>query len=97
MKRIFYIIAIILTLVIGAVFSARNASMIKLDFIFTVVNINLSLAIIIALILGACLGVLVSLIWMISAKRKIQRLKKQVAVSTKELNNLRAIPIKDEH
>ncbi len=97
MKRIFYIIAIIFTLVVGAVFSARNATEVKLDFIFTVVESNLSLVVIIALILGACLGVLVSLIWMVSAKREIQRLKKQANVSRKELTNLRAIPIKDKH
>ncbi len=97
MKRIFYIIAIIFTLVVGAVFSARNADEVKLDFIFMVVDTNLSLAIIIALILGASLGVLVSLIWMVSARREIQRLKKQADVARKELTNLRAIPIKDKH
>ncbi len=97
MKRIIYIIAIIITLVVGAVFSARNATEVKLDFIFTVVQTNLSLAIVIALILGACLGVLVSLIWMVSARREIQRLKKQADISRKELTNLRAIPLKDEH
>ncbi len=97
MKRIFYIIVVIFTLVVGAVFSARNASEVKLDFIFTMVETNLSLAIVIALILGACLGVLVSLIWMVSAKREIQRLKKQADVARKELTNLRAIPIKGKH
>ncbi len=97
MKRIIYIIAVIFTLIVGAVFSARNASEVTLDFIFTVVETNLALAIVLALILGAGLGVLVSLTWMISARREIQRLKKQVAVSKKELTNLRAIPIKDEH
>lgn len=97
MKRIFYIIAIILTLVIGAVFSARNAGMVKMDFIITVVETNLSLAIIIALILGACLGVLASLVWLISAKRELQRFRRKADISQKELNNLRAIPIRDEH
>lgn len=97
MKRIFYIAAVIFTLVIGAVFSARNAGMIKLDFIITVVETNLSLAIIIALILGACLGVLTSLIWLVTTKREIVRLKKKADISQKELNNLRAIPIRDEH
>jgi len=62
-----------------------------------VVDVNLSLAIIIALILGAVLGVFTSLIWLISAKREIQRLKKQSVISDKELNNLRAMPIRDEH
>lgn len=97
MKRIFYIIAIILTLVVGAVFSARNASMVKMDFIITIVETNLSLAIIIALILGACLGVLASMLWLISAKRECQRLKRKADISQKELINLRAIPIREEH
>lgn len=97
MKRIFYIAAVIITLVIGAVFSARNASMVKMDFIITTVDINLSLAIIISLIIGAGLGVLASLIWLISAKRELQRMKKKSEISQKELINLRAIPIKDEH
>ena len=97
MKRILYIAAVIITLVIGAVFSARNASMVKMDFIITTVDINLSLAIIISLIIGAGLGVLASLIWLISAKRELQRMKKKSEISQKELINLRAIPIKDEH
>jgi len=97
MKRIFYIAAVIITLVIGAVFSARNASMVKMDFIITTVDINLSLAIIISLIIGAGLGVFTSLIWLVSAKRELQRMKKKSEISQKELTNLRAIPIKDEH
>jgi len=97
MKRIFYIAVVIVTLIIGAVFSARNAVIVKLDFMLVVVDVNLSLAIIIALILGAVLGVFTSLIWLISAKREIQRLKKQGVISDKELNNLRAMPIRDEH
>jgi len=97
MKRIIYIAVVIVTLIIGAVFSARNAVIVKLDFMLVVVDVNLSLAIIIALILGAVLGVFTSLIWLISAKREIQRLKKQSVISDKELNNLRAMPIRDEH
>ena len=97
MKRIIYIVAIIITLIIGAVFSARNAVLVQLDFIITVIDTNLSLAMIVALILGACLGILASLVWLVSAKREIQRLKKRASVSEKELNNLRAIPIRDEH
>jgi len=97
MKRIIYIAVVIVTLVIGAIFSARNAVLVKLDFMLVVVDVNLSLAIIIALILGAVLGVFTSLVWLISAKREIQRLKKQGVISDKELNNLRAMPIRDEH
>jgi len=97
MKRIIYIAVVIVTLIIGAVFSARNAVLVKLDFMLVVVDVNLSLAIIIALILGAVLGVFTSLVWLISAKREIQRLKKQSVISDKELNNLRAMPIRDEH
>ncbi len=97
MKRILYIVAIVFTLVVGAVFSARNAGMVKLDFMITVVDTNLSLAIIIALILGAVLGVLASLIWLISSKRENQKLKKQTDTLNKELINLRSIPLRDEH
>lgn len=97
MKKILYIAATIITLVIGAVFSARNAAEIKLDFIIGVVETNLSLAIIIALILGAILGVLASLLWLISSKRENQKLKKQTATLNKEITNLRTIPLRDKH
>ena len=97
MKRIIYIVAVILTLVIGAVFSARNAAMVKMDFIIISVDTNLSLAIIIALIVGAALGVLTSLLWLISTKRELHRIRKKSEQAQKELVNLRAIPIKDEH
>lgn len=97
MKRILYIIAVVLTLVVGAIFSARNAGEVKLDFMITVVETNLSLAIIIALILGAVLGVLASLVWLISSKRENQKLKKQSETLNKELINLRSIPLRDEH
>ena len=96
MKRIIYIAVIIITLIIGAVFSARNAKVIELDFILTIVETNLSLAIVIALILGAVLGVFTSLIWLVSSKREILKLKKQSEILNKELNNLRSLPIRDE-
>lgn len=97
MKRIIYIVAVILTLVVGAVFSARNAAIVKIDFIIISVDTNLSLAIIIALIIGAALGVLTSLLWLVSTKRELQRIRKKSELAQKELVNLRAIPIKDEH
>jgi len=97
MKRIIYISAIILTLVIGAVFSARNAGVVELDFMVTTIETNLSLAILIALILGAIMGVFASLLWLISSKRENQKLRKQTDTLNKELINLRSIPIRDEH
>jgi len=97
MKRIIYSLAVICTLVIGAVFSARNAGMVELDFMLTTIKVNLSLAIIIALIVGVVLGILASLIWIVSSKREVQRLRKQADITSKELNNLRAIPIRDQH
>lgn len=97
MKRILYITAIIIVLVVGVVFSARNAGVISLDFILFVVETNLSLALIIALIIGAGLGIFVSFFFLLSAKRNIAQLKKQTELLNKELNNLRALPIRDKH
>jgi len=97
MKRIFYITAIILVLIIGVVFSARNAAVVSLDFMVVVVEINLSLALIIALIIGAGLGIIVSFFFLVKSKRNIASLNKQTALLNKELDNLRSLPIRDKH
>lgn len=97
MQRILIFCFVMIVMVIGLAFHLRNNQVINLDFYLGNVEMPFSLSVIIALCLGALLGVLASMPLLIKLKRQNAKLSKRVKVSEKELNNLRVIPVKDNH
>ena len=51
----------------------------------------------ICLLLGAFLGILAVLGKVFSLKQEVSRKEKKIKVTEKELENLRSLPLKDEH
>lgn len=97
MSKLFYAIVIFILVVLGVIFAVLNAEPVQLNFYFGEKHIPLSLAMILATLLGALLGVLASLHLILKSKRQVSRLKRAVDVAEKEVANLRAIPIKNPH
>lgn len=97
MSKLFYAIVIFILVVLGVIFAVLNAEPVQLNFYFGEKHIPLSLAMILATLLGALLGVLASLHLILKSKRQVSRLKRAVNVAEKEVANLRAIPIKNPH
>lgn len=97
MSKILYAIAILLIALFGIIFAILNSDSVEFHYYFGSQPIPFSLAIIIAMLIGAVLGLLASLGIIIKAKRQVAKLKRTVEVTEKEIVNLRAIPIKNQH
>jgi putative membrane protein len=97
MSRIFYAIAVFIIILVGILFAVLNSEPVKLNYYFGFRETPLSLALMLFLFLGAILGVLASLGLILRSRREVARLRKMAEVAEKEISNLRAIPIKNQH
>jgi len=97
MLRIIYIALIVLLVITGLVFAVLNAEPVQFNYYFDSLSVPLSLSMLVAMILGAILGVLASAGAILRQKRENHRLRKAVDMSEKEINNLRSIPLRDDH
>lgn len=97
MLRLLYISLTLVVIIIGVAFSVLNAENIQLNYYLGSVELPLSLVLVVAMIIGAILGILASLSLIIGSRRSTNKLKRSVEVAEKEIVNLRNIPIKDNH
>jgi len=97
MKRIIYFFLFLLLVIVGIAFAVLNAELVDLNYYFGTKQIALSLILVVAMMIGAVLGVIASTGLFVRRRRDTIKLKKAVALAEKEVNNLRAIPIRDEH
>lgn len=97
MVRIIYILLIVLLVVIGLVFAVLNAEPVQLNYYFGGASIPLSLLLLLAIIIGAVLGILASATVLVKNKREVAHLRKSIEIAEKEVANLRAIPLRDDH
>lgn len=82
-------------IVIGVVFAMHNSEIVTLGFYFGSQEMPLSLLLIFTLIVGAILGML-SATWIIlRLKRENAALRRKTKLVTEEVENLRAIPLKE--
>ena len=94
LRLIGYFIVFVLV-ILGLSFAVLNAQLVTLNYYLGTVPVPLSLALVSCLALGALLGVFVSLGMLVGQKRRVAQLQRKVAMAEQEVNNLRAIPIKD--
>ena len=97
MKRIVIFGLLLVVALLGLTFALMNADTVHLSFYFTEVEAPLSLVVVLAMILGAALGVLASLGIVVAQKRELGRLRRSVKLAEAEVSNLRALPLKDSH
>lgn len=97
MKRILGWIVTLAVLLAVTLFSALNAEAVKLDFYFTTVNLSLALVVVVAVVLGALIGLLSGFGLILGQRREIVRLRDSAHTTEEEVRNLRALPIKDPH
>jgi hypothetical protein len=53
--------------------------------------------VVICLVIGAVLGIVAALGKVFSLKQEMSRKEKKIKIAEKELENLRSLPLKDEH
>jgi len=94
MKRIVIFVLLLLVTLLGLSFALMNAESVQLNYYFGTLQAPLSLVVVLAIILGAGLGVLASLSIVVGQKRELAKLRKS---AKEEVSNLRSLPLKDTH
>jgi lipopolysaccharide assembly protein A len=85
---------LLLSLLIIA-FALLNASTVHFNYILGRMDMPLSFAMLMSLILGAFLGMLWTSVWVVAQRTQVHALNKKVNLLQKEIDNLRAMPVKD--
>ena len=97
MVKIIYLFLFLVLVIFGIVFAVLNAEPVRLNYYFASKEVALSLVLVLAMIVGALLGIIASISMIISNRREVVKLRKAVQLAEKEVANLRAIPIRDNH
>ena len=96
MRIIMYILTLMI-IVIGISFAALNADPVAINYYVGESHLPLSLLLALTLAFGGILGLFVSTWLFLKTKKENFQLKHRVKNAEKELENLRAMPIKDAH
>ena len=91
-KIIFFLVFIVL----GAAFAVLNSQTISLDYYFGVIEMPFSIVLILFMSIGALLGVFACSGIILRLKHENSGLKRRANLVSEEVNNLRAIPIRDK-
>lgn len=94
--RILSLAILLIVLLLGLSFAVLNSGSIVVNYYLGEQEIPLSVALVLALVFGALLGVLASLSIILRQRTRISSLNRTVAMTEKELTNLRSLPIKDD-
>jgi len=97
MKRIVIFALLLLVTLLGLSFALMNAESVQLNYYFGAQQAPLSLVVVLAIIIGAGLGVLASLGIVVGQKRELAKLRKSTKIAREEVSNLRSLPLKDTH
>ncbi len=87
------IFAVLVT--IGAAFALNNSDTVTLSYYFGTQEMPLSLLLIFTLIVGAIVGILSATVAILRLKRENASLRRKAKVVTEEVENLRALPLKE--
>jgi len=95
MNRVIQIVFGLLITFVGLAFHIKNDALVTLNFYVSTIEIPLSWVVVVAFSLGAIIGLVVMLNNILRLKREIRRLARKHEIASKEIVNLRAIPIND--
>ncbi len=90
---IFYLVLIL----VGISFAALNASPVHVNFYFTTLKMPISVLMTLMLAVGMFLGFFLFLCRFLQLKSEHRKVKHQLRLTEKEIKNLRAIPLQDQH
>lgn len=94
MRALKITIILLVTLMIVA-FALVNAKSVQISYLLGHVELPLSLALFMSLSVGAMVGMLWTASWVVSQRAHVHELSKKVNLLQKEIDNLRAMPVKD--
>ena len=89
------LLLLLLVLVVAAFFASLNPAEVTLHYYFGSIELPLAILLVAALGVGVLLGLIVGLGIFLKAKRDQARLQRKARLAEQEVNNLRAIPLRD--
>lgn len=94
--RIFSYIFLLIIMLFGITFAVLNADQVVFNYYFSTKQISLALLMVFALGIGILVGFIFTAISIFTAKTENRRLKSRLKIAEKEIENLRALPLKGE-
>ena len=95
--RIVIIIFYLILILVGVSFAALNATSVQVNFYFATLNMPISVLIILMLAMGMLIGFTLFLFKYWRLQTEHRKIKNQLKLTEKEIRNLRAIPLQDQH
>ncbi|HEX5513236.1 MAG TPA: LapA family protein [Gammaproteobacteria bacterium] len=95
MRRLIGLVFVLLVVGFGLSFALLNAGLVTLDYYLGTTEVPLSLALTLALVVGAILGLAAATAVLIRDKREAARLRRRLGQMEKELSELRKLPLRD--
>lgn len=95
MSRILIPILVLVVILLGIVFHLRNDQLVVLDYFLGSNEFYFSIWLVSAFATGAIVGMLSTVPIILKSKREKLQLQRTLKMNEKEINNLRAIPVKD--
>ncbi len=95
--RIVMTILYLVLILVGVSFAALNASYVQVNFYFSTLKMPVSVLMTMMLGVGLLLGFLLFLWRYLRLKSEHRKIKNQLRLTEKEIKNLRAIPLQDQH
>ena len=95
--RVLSYLFIIVIIVLGLSFAGLNSTPVHINYYIGEAELPLSLLLVLALSAGALIGLLFGLSLFLRMKCNNLQLRRRIKSAEKEVDNLRAIPIKDVH
>lgn len=95
MARLFRLAFYSLVALLALLFALLNSQSTRFNYYFGQADVPLSLMLVMAIALGALLGVFAGLSLVIKAKRQARIERKNAEIAERELAKLRALPLKE--
>lgn len=95
MRRLIEFLIVLVVVLFGLSFALLNAEPVALDYYLGTSSLPLSLALVIAAVVGALLGVAVTAGMALRQRREAARLRRRAAQLEKELHEIRKLPVRD--
>ncbi|MDR9432823.1 MAG: LapA family protein [Spiribacter sp.] len=97
MKRLFALLIGLIVVAFGLSFAMLNPAPIALDFYLGRLSLPVSLWLVLALALGAVIGMLAAAGILMRQRWQIKRLRREASRHREELSELRKLPIRNAH
>lgn len=89
-------IIILFIIILGISFAILNGELVTVHYYIGIKQIPLSLVMALTFSFGLMIGLLITIFYIFRLKTEKYRLKKRLKIADQEIENLRAIPIKNE-